>query len=627
MLDAGSSNSPDPVPHPVGELLDRNWEAAFAYARLCTDGSRAAGTLTTAAFTRLLGQLPPHGGPSPIWRQRLLVTVRRIAAEWSTDDRRAALAPELRGELPGHTPGHTPGHLPGQPRGAAHADGPRRPSATLVPVAERRLVAAAFQRLPESARCLLWHSQVESDPLSVPAALLGTDVEHAAVELRRARERLRAESVQVHHELAPSQRCRHFSRMLDVTCRRRGAEIDPDLGVHLDACPHCWHTADQLCRFDTDLGVVLAEAVLGWGARRYTAARAARVTPEALARDIPPRPVDAPLSAVPSPRRAPAPESLAAVPSAALAPRPPAPRVAARRAAARRRNRAAAIFTVSALVALPFGLWAAGGSGEGAPVTAGTPDSEPAGTASDPTAPSDFDTASAPGRDVHGRLHNAASGLCLTVAGDEVAKDAVTELAPCGDDPGQRWSYETDGLLRSAADPGLCVDSRIGHSVRLAACEDTADVRYDLSLKGALVPRWDQDLALTPAATDGTGALTVKMRDGSPAQRWVFDTSQPDLRMAAHDRDEIDAPARATPTAPTPAATTSRPAPAPTPPPAASTAPAPRPSTEQPCRPYSCDGDDRWDDGDRDRDDDRGDGRGHGGWGDGRGHGGGRGGR
>ena len=47
-----------PALQPVGELLDRHWEAAFAYARLCADGERAAGMLTTAAFTRLFGATP-----------------------------------------------------------------------------------------------------------------------------------------------------------------------------------------------------------------------------------------------------------------------------------------------------------------------------------------------------------------------------------------------------------------------------------------------------------------------------------------------------------------------------------------------------------------------------------------
>ncbi|MYW43930.1 hydrolase, partial [Streptomyces sp. SID161] len=74
-----------PALHPVGELFDRHWSAALAYARLCTDGPRAAGMLTTAAFTRLFGASLRQAGPSAAWRPHVLVTVRRIAAEWDGD--------------------------------------------------------------------------------------------------------------------------------------------------------------------------------------------------------------------------------------------------------------------------------------------------------------------------------------------------------------------------------------------------------------------------------------------------------------------------------------------------------------------------------------------------------------
>ncbi|MGY5100519.1 hydrolase, partial [Streptomyces sp. 900105245] len=85
-----------PALHPVGELLDRHWEAAFAYARLCTDNPRAAGMLTTAAFTRLFGASIRQGGPSAAWRPHVLVTIRRIASEWASDGRQELLHPGLR---------------------------------------------------------------------------------------------------------------------------------------------------------------------------------------------------------------------------------------------------------------------------------------------------------------------------------------------------------------------------------------------------------------------------------------------------------------------------------------------------------------------------------------------------
>ncbi|MFE5753137.1 ricin-type beta-trefoil lectin domain protein [Streptomyces massasporeus] len=275
MKDAGPSNSPAPARrfgatdeqlsaelrkwtgatpalHPVGELLDRHWEAAFAYARLCTDGPRSAGMLTTAAFTRLFGETLRQNGPTSAWRPHLLLTVRRIAAEWAGDHRCDTLHPDLL---------------------AGTGDGDR-PASRLLPSPRRRLLSGAFQRLPQSARCLLWHVEVEAEPLLSPAGLLGLDEEGARVELGRARDRLREESLQLHRELAPDEECRRYLRLLDVTYRRGGVGIDPDLRAHIEGCGHCSAAADQLDQFNHDLGVALSEAVLGWGGRDYAQRRA-----------------------------------------------------------------------------------------------------------------------------------------------------------------------------------------------------------------------------------------------------------------------------------------------------------------------------------------------------------------
>ncbi|MFG2744395.1 ricin-type beta-trefoil lectin domain protein [Streptomyces chartreusis] len=767
MHDAGLSNSPydarifevtdaqlsaelkkwtgvSPALHPVGELLDRHWEAGFAYARLCTADARSAGMLTTAAFTRLFGETLRQTGPTAAWRPRLLVTVRRIAAEWDNDRRRELLHPALRSE----------------------GEGAERVAARLLPPADRRLLSGAFQRLPQAARCLLWHTEVEAEPLSVPAGLLGLDDESARLELDRARDRLREECLQVHRELAPEQECRQYLRMLDVTYRRGGIDVDSDLRGHLNRCAHCSDTACQLTFFNEGLGVALAEAVLGWGARDYLVKRASLADGTAEAESMaPPVPTSAAAAApmiagesffadgpapIPArPRHAPAPaaESFAPatgsfapaggafVPSAesfppgaesfapvaedfghagefsaspadpfaeAFAPageasaptnRPfggsadqsfsapanqaapakqafatgsvPSPaepgprrsRRAARRAeagtatgpdtgtartctgraalkaarrAARRRNLTAAVATVSALVVLPLVIWSVGGSGDDSSTAAGDRPSEApdsgAGTAT--RNPSWAGAAEAAKGDLRGRLHNIGSGLCVGIADGKAVEGAETELAKCSSAPGQQWSYETDGLMRSGADPGLCLDSHLGYSVRLARCtgipdSETDNIRYDFTLQGTLVPRFDQDLALSPAATDGSGALVVKTReDEGDAQHWVIDTSQTELQLAVVNWDSAaETPKTATP-APTPAPEASKT-------PKATTTPSATPSTSQPgsasasppddsCYddPYSCswgDGDDGWSGG--------GYGGGYGGgWGHGGGH-------
>ncbi|MGW3284949.1 RICIN domain-containing protein [Streptomyces sp. NPDC001002] len=596
MNDAGLSNSPTsvsqfevtdeqlsaelkkwtgatPALQPVGELLDRHWEAAFAYARLCTYDARAAGMLTTAAFTRLFGETLRQTGPSAAWRPQLLVTMRRIAAEWDTERGRELLHPDLRSR-------------PGE------GD---RVAARLLPPANRRLLSGAFQRLPQSARCLLWHADVESEPVAIPAALLGFEEEDARVELRRARERLREECLQVHRELAPEQECRRYQRMLDVTYRRGGMDVDPDLAAHLAGCKHCRHTADQLGQFNQGLGLALAEAVLGWGARAYVESR--------FVHD------DGTAAEAEGERPAMAGEPFITVPTATGAgPRTGTRRAsrrsahkAARRAAARRRNLTAAVLTVSGLIVLPLVVWSSLDSNDGHTTSeAGQPADSPGTGKSTEGNPSWVGTGANAGGSMQGRLHNVDSGLCVTVVGKKAVKGAEAELAPCSTAAVQQWSYETDGRLRSGDDPGLCLDSHLGYEVQLAPCtgvdaKDAKDIRYDFTLQGTLVPRWDQDLALTAAATDGSGALVLKTRDDSTAQRWVFDTSKADLQMevvnwdAASDRTP-------TPTAsPTPKA--AKPSPTPTPSATPTTAqPTPTPSQtttnpiDQYCyyNPYAC---------------------------------------
>ncbi|EFL36722.1 hydrolase [Streptomyces viridochromogenes DSM 40736] len=630
-----------PALHPVGELLDRHWEAAFAYARLCTDGPRSAGILTTAAFTRIFGETLRQNGPTSAWRPHLLVTVRRITAEWATDHRHEMLHPDL---------------LSGAGEG-------ERVAARLLPPPHRRLLSGAFQRLPQSARCLLWHVEVEAEPLIEPAGLLGLDEEGARVELGRARARLREECLQLHRELAPDEECRRYLRLLDVTYRRGGLDIDPDLRAHIEGCGHCGTAADQLDRFNHGLGAALAEAVLGWGGREYTESResaAGRTTdeqePRAGATGLTGGTGGEAFAAPAGASRADFPDPVALTgmvgesftdlvdtgvtptvsvtgeetPAQALLdagdgfPAPPdappvqrptsgrrvaGPRTAARRAAqkaarraARRRNLAVGILTVSGLVVIPLVLWSIGNSGEStSPGGTGRPSGAPGTDAGEPSRdPSWIGAGGAEKGALRGRLHNLASGLCVGLVGKKAVNDAEAELTRCSSATAQQWTYETDGLMRNAAAPGLCLDSRLGYSVRLAPCAgasqpDAESVRYDFTLQGALVPRRNQDLALAPAATDGSGALVLKARADDKAQRWVIDTSKADLQMEAVNWDATVPAPRPTPTpAPT---TTKTHTPAPTPSASPSASPDPTPtstaSTDSGCNRYGyyCDGD------------------------------------
>ncbi|MER5374869.1 RICIN domain-containing protein [Streptomyces sp. NPDC002553] len=535
-----------PALHPVGELLDRHWEAAIAYARLCAAGERAAGMLTTAAFTRLFGETLRQNGPTAAWRPYLLVTVRRIAAEWDSDGRRDLLHPELR---------------------AAEGD-TEQLAARLLPPPNRRLLSRAFHRLPQTARCLLWHAEAEAEPLASPAALLGMEEDGARIELRRSRERLREECLQVHRELAVEEECHRYDRLLDVTCRRGGVDVDPDLRGHLDRCRHCAHTADQLGQFEADLGAALAEGVLGWAAGEYRELRTnpapapaperprpPMIVGEAFTDDsyaVPPVPAEPPAASA-APFVSPVDPFTDGAPSTA-APDPaaqertpgtdlmPANRRAVSRRSAlkaarrvRRRNLAVAALTVSGLVVLPLVIWSATGGDDTDPVAGDEPgrSSAPDTDSADPSLAGADRVAQGT---LRGRLYNASSGLCIGIAGGKAVQGAEAQLAVCSSAADQQWTYETDGLLRSTAGPGLCLDSQLGFSVRLSPCvaasaPEAKNVRYDFTLQGILVPRGNQNLALAPAATDGSGAVVLKNRADGTAQAWVIDSSHPGPQM------------------------------------------------------------------------------------------------
>lgn len=137
-------------------------------------------------------------------------------------------------------------------------------------------------------------------------------------------------------------------------------------------------------------------------------------------------------------------------------------------------------------------------------------------------------TAQLPNAPRQTRLRNAESELCLDIRGAAEA-GAGTELAKCSDDDTQQWSYEKDGLLRSVAEPDLCLDSHADAGVViLGKCVDddserADDVRYDLTVQGELLPRWDEQLALAATTADAGADIVVKVRDGSEGQRWFTD--------------------------------------------------------------------------------------------------------
>ncbi|MER6068330.1 RICIN domain-containing protein [Streptomyces sp. NPDC001817] len=466
--------------HSVALLLARHWRAARDYAVVCLASAGPAPQLVaTAAFHEVLGRMA-GGAAGGALRPHLLVAVRDMVRAWAADDVTCATLPELR--------------KPAGGRGLC-ATKPGTPE-------RRQLAERAFRALPGASQCLLWHTEVEAEPINIPAGLLGIDPATATAALEQAREQFRAGCVRAHRELAPSTECRFYNRLLDVPMRRGGALL-PDVRQHLTACAYCRHAADTFALFDGGLGLLLAETVLGWGARRYLDSRPGR----GAAEELPCAPAPAPAAAGAGGRHRTGPvggHRTAVVIGVGLASLALLATVLAVRS-----------WSDDSGVPAPGATW-------GAPAGHTT---HPGGTGARAATSPSVASVGEPVEVARGGLRGLASGRCLDVRGDGARAGGGVGLAPCSAAASQQWSYQADGLLHSAAYPSLCLAADPGtKNVVLAGCVVHAgEVAYDITVRGEILPRRYEGLALAPGPRDASARVAPAPRDGSPEQRWVLE--------------------------------------------------------------------------------------------------------
>ncbi|WP_432124889.1 ricin-type beta-trefoil lectin domain protein [Streptomyces sp. C10-9-1] len=471
-----------PATYPVAALLSRHWQPLFDYAALCAPSAQAASMLATAAFAQLTDRLA-RGGAAGAVRPHLLVAARHLAGAWSSDPRAAALVPGLSAPEP--------------------------------PSEERQLASWAFQAMPVEDQVLLWHVETEAEGISVPAALLGADPREASARLVQAREQFRQTCVRTHREHAPTADCRHYNRLLDISLRR-GETLIPDIQVHLSECAYCRYAAEQLRQSDGRLGPLLAEALLGGAAGPYLASRPGRRRQARLRGDAADGGAAPP--GAPRGRHSRSGRARAAVPGL----------VDRGRRAAVERTGATVLGLVAVTAVLAAALVAVLSSDDSEHGGSAAPGGEPPATAPGTAEPRP--SATSAGRQTGPLtivLRGVEAELCVDFAGGRATADADVLMAACSSTPSQRWVYETDGRLRSAQAPGLCLNSRGLNGIVVATnctartAPEGPDTRYDLTIQGQLVPRWNENLAVLPAATDPGSPLVVKVRDDSPGQAWA----------------------------------------------------------------------------------------------------------
>ncbi len=508
---------------PVAVLLARHWQPVFDYASIGTPSAKAASMLATAAFDKVLENLR-HARTTAALRPLLLLTARQTAKAWAADPRVTAL-PDLQNPETG-----------------------RSVPVDMFTLAENRAhVARSFQSMPGADQCLLWHAEVEAEGISVPAGLLAMDPRAAAAQLEQAREIFRIGILRSHLELAQDKECRHYNRLLDVSMRRGGTLI-PDIQAHLAKCKLCRFAAEQLDHGGGRLALLLAEGLLGWAAQPYLDSRPARNNARFQARA-------AVGSAVRSAGRHSRRGRTRALPALTFR---------GHRITLPTRSRGAVVTGLGVVTGLLLvatavsALWGDEGDTANPGVPSGTVSAAPVPGSQSPsgTDPQPSTTSAAhPTGPISTRLRHADAGLCLDIRDRRAQFGAEAAMAACNDSVTQQWTYEDDGLLRSGAALELCLNSHeLDGVLVLGACTEASasnatDVRYDLTIQGHVIPRWNEKLAVTPTSDDIGAAVVVKVRDGSVAQQWATDNvaaGAPRVRPSADgggpDTKEVNVP-------------------------------------------------------------------------------------
>ena len=233
------------------ELYRRHASAALRFARSLTGHSADADDLVAEAFTRVLAALRGGNGPAEAFRPYLLSAVRNAFYDNARRSAREQPVEELTPVAP-WVPFVDP---------AAAAD-------------ERRLIATAFQDLPERWQLVLWHTEVEGEQPADIAPLLGISANAVAALAYRAREGLRERYLRAHLGSAVDEECRPtVSRLPAYTRNRLSRTESARVRRHLDECSRCRLLYGELTDVNSRLGALLGPVVLGGAATAYLAAR------------------------------------------------------------------------------------------------------------------------------------------------------------------------------------------------------------------------------------------------------------------------------------------------------------------------------------------------------------------
>jgi RNA polymerase sigma factor (sigma-70 family) len=233
----------------VAELYVRHHDAAARYARRLTDPTTAE-DLVAEAFAKLLESIQRGGGPSEAFRPYLLRTVHNVYVNHVRRDSRHSWVQD-----------------------ADELDVPVSDSVDLR--RESVVLAEAFASLPDRWQAVLWHTAVEGEDQETVGRRLGLKANAVAALAFRSRDGLRRAYLEAHLGAMRDEACRPYREQLATYARGRvHGRRRQRLEEHLTQCPDCTAGYLELSAIGSDLGAVLAPALLGVAAAGYAGASA-----------------------------------------------------------------------------------------------------------------------------------------------------------------------------------------------------------------------------------------------------------------------------------------------------------------------------------------------------------------
>jgi RNA polymerase sigma factor (sigma-70 family) len=214
-----------------GVLYERHLSAARRAATGIAANPVERDDLVAEAFTKVLRVLRAGGGPVDIFRPYLLTTVRNSMLNWRRQDSSMSLVADV----------------PETTRNITEMD----------PVGARmhgKVAAAAFARLPERWRLVLWHTEIEGNSPAQTAPLLGLTPNGVAALAYRAREGLRQAYLEQHLPTFDQHDCRPEVTLLAGWVRNTLTELQTRrITAHLEHCAGCRRLAEDLTELNQQL--------------------------------------------------------------------------------------------------------------------------------------------------------------------------------------------------------------------------------------------------------------------------------------------------------------------------------------------------------------------------------------